>query len=97
VPSPPSAADTESPSSAPQPRNQGIRLDAGALDRQLALRGISARQLAVLSGVPENTISQARRGHRRITEKTLRKLTEGLLACPLLLGAELVIGSGDAA
>jgi transcriptional regulator with XRE-family HTH domain len=76
-----------------KPRNQGIRLDAGALDRQLALRGISARQLAALSGVPENTISQARRGHRRITERTLRKLTQGLLACPLMIGAELIIGS----
>jgi transcriptional regulator with XRE-family HTH domain len=80
-----------------EPRNQGFRLDAAALDRQLALRGITARQLAALSNVPENTISQARRGHRRMSEKTLRKLTQGLLACPLLLGAELVIGSGDAA
>jgi transcriptional regulator with XRE-family HTH domain len=77
-----------------QPRHQGIRFDAGALDRQLALRGISARQLATLSGVPENTISQARRGHRRISEKTLRKLTAGLLSCPLMLGAELIIGTG---
>jgi transcriptional regulator with XRE-family HTH domain len=78
-------------------RNQGFKLDAGALDRQLALRGLTARRLAEISGVPENTISQARRGHRRMSERTLRKLTQGLLACPLLIGAELVIGSRDAA
>lgn len=79
------------------PRNVGIRIDPAAFDRALAARGKTARQLAEISGVPENTISQARRGHRRISEKTLRKLTTGLLACPLLIGAELVIGSRDAA
>jgi transcriptional regulator with XRE-family HTH domain len=92
----PQSAESEVRFGAPQPRNQGVRLDAGALDRQLALRGISARQLATLSGVAENTISQARRGHRRISEATLRKLTQGLLACPLMLGAELIIGTGAA-
>jgi transcriptional regulator with XRE-family HTH domain len=78
------------------PRNQGIRLNAASLDRQLALRGINARQLAHISGVSETAISQARNGRRRINETTLRKLTQALLACPLMLGAELIIGSGEA-
>jgi transcriptional regulator with XRE-family HTH domain len=63
----------------------------------MALRAITARELAARSGVPENTISQARRGHRRISERTLRNLAQGLLTFPLMPGAELVIGSGDAA
>jgi len=77
------------------PRNQGFRLDAAALDRQLALRGLTARKLAEISGIPENTISQARRGHRRMSERTLKRLTTALLGVPLMLGAELIIGSGE--
>ena len=57
-----------------QLRNQGIRLNAASLDRQLALRGLTARQLAHISGVSETAISQARNGRRRINERTLRKL-----------------------
>ena len=78
-------------------RNQGIRLNAASLDRQLALRGINARQLAQISGVSETAISQARNGRRRINEHTLRKLSAALVACPLVFGAEMIIGPDDAA
>jgi transcriptional regulator with XRE-family HTH domain len=78
-------------------RNQGFQLNAVVLNRALAQRGLTARKLAEISGVPENTISQARRGHRRMSERTLRRLATALLACPLMDGAELVIGSDDAA
>jgi transcriptional regulator with XRE-family HTH domain len=76
-------------------RYQGFRLNAASLDHQLALRALTARQLAVLSGVNESTISQARRGHRRISDRTLRRLSAALLEVPLLLGAELVVGQAD--
>jgi transcriptional regulator with XRE-family HTH domain len=77
------------------PRNQGIRLSPEALDRQLALRGLTARKLAELSGVSETAISQARNGRRRISDRTLRRITTALLGVPLMLGAELIIGPGE--
>ena len=77
------------------PRHQGIRLSPEALAHQLALRGLTARQLAQISGVSENAISQARRGHRRISERTLRRLTTALLGVPLMVGAELIIGEPE--
>jgi transcriptional regulator with XRE-family HTH domain len=72
------------------PARTGVRLDAEKLDHQLALRGITARQLAERSGVPEPTISRARHG-RPISESTLRRLSRALFETPLLLGADLLI------
>jgi transcriptional regulator with XRE-family HTH domain len=76
------------------PRNQGFRLNAETFAHQLALRALTARQLAELSGVNESTISLARHG-RHISDRTLRRLSAALLDVPLLLGAELVVGSGE--
>jgi transcriptional regulator with XRE-family HTH domain len=78
-------------------RNQGFRLNPETFDHQLALRALTARQLAQLSGVNESTISQARHGHRHISDRTLRRLSAALLDVPLLLGAELVVGLAEPA
>jgi transcriptional regulator with XRE-family HTH domain len=77
-----------------QPRNQGVVVNPETLARALALRAMTARKLAERSGVGEATISRARRG-RHISEGTLRKLTAALLACPPMLGAELILGPGE--
>jgi transcriptional regulator with XRE-family HTH domain len=72
------------------PRRSGIPLDAAKLDSELARRGVTARRLAEVSGVPEVTISRARHG-RPVSESTLRRLSTGLLSIPLLVGADLLI------
>src|ERR1700680_2600698 len=76
------------------PRRSGIALDAPRLDYELGRRGVTARRLAEVAGVPEVTISRARHG-RPVTEGTLRRLTKGLLEIPLLLGADLLIAEPE--
>lgn len=73
-------------------RRSGVRLDAAKLDHELALRGVTARRLAEVAGVPEVTLSRARHG-RPVTESTLRRITTGLLSIPLMLGADLVLAA----
>jgi transcriptional regulator with XRE-family HTH domain len=76
------------------PRRSGIRLDAGKLDHELSRRGVTARRLAEVSGVPEVTLSRARHG-RLVNESTLRRLSTGLLQIPLLVGADLLIAEPE--
>lgn len=79
----------------PVARRDGLHIDPGQLDHQLALRGITVRTLAERAGIPEVTLSRARHG-RRIRESTLRKLTAALLEIPRLPGAELLISEPGA-
>jgi transcriptional regulator with XRE-family HTH domain len=72
------------------PARTGVRLDAEKLDHQLGLRGITARELAERSGIPEHTISRARHG-RPVNESTLRRLSTALLEIPLFRGIDLLI------
>lgn len=72
------------------PRRSGIALDAARLDYELGRRGITARRLSEVSGVPEATISQARHG-RPVAELTLRRITKALLEIPLLVGADMLV------
>lgn len=76
------------------PQRAGIKLDIERFDYELARRGITARRLAEVSGVHEVNISRARRGYQ-IRERTLRRLTEALLACPVLEGADLLIAEPE--
>ena len=76
------------------PRRSGVKLDSARIDYELGRRGVTARRLAEASGVPEVTLSRARHG-RPVTEGTLRRLTEGLLGIPLLIGADLLIADPD--
>jgi len=71
-------------------RRNGHRLDPARLDYQLALRGMTARKLSEVAGIPEVTLSRARHG-RLVTEGTLRRLTTALLQIPLMAGADLLI------
>jgi len=64
------------------------------LDHQLALRGVTARRLAEVAGVPEPSLSRARHG-RPVSELTLRRLTKGLLSIPLMLGADLLVAAPE--
>lgn len=66
-----------------------LRLDPAKLDRELARRGISQRQFAERCGLHETAISRARR--EPVREATLRRITEGLLAIPLMPGADLLV------
>jgi transcriptional regulator with XRE-family HTH domain len=75
---------------------RGVLLNNAKLSHELARRGATARQLAERSGVPEATLSRARYG-RPISPATLRRLTEGLLAIPLMVGADLLISQDQEA
>ena len=68
-----------------------IRSDPRSLDRELARRGIDARHLAAAAGIPESTLSTARKG-RPVRERTFRRLAAALVAIPLMEGAELLLG-----
>jgi hypothetical protein len=71
-----------------------VRLDADQLDYAMAVRVITARQLAALSGVGEATISRARNGHK-ITPATMRKLLDALARVPEVPGAAALIGAAE--
>jgi DNA-binding Xre family transcriptional regulator len=72
----------------------GIVIDAAKLDYELGRRGITARELAARTGIPEPTISRARHG-RPVSESTLRRLSTGLLEIPLWLGTDLLIAEPE--
>ena len=72
-----------------------VPLDRQRLDRELALRGLTARELAALAGVGEATISRARNG-RTVTPATMRKLAVALTSVPVVTGAADIIGDGRA-
>jgi transcriptional regulator with XRE-family HTH domain len=73
-------------------RRSGVRLDPAKLDHELGRRGLTARRLAELSGIPEPTLSRARHG-RPITERHLRALADALLTIPVLAGVDLLISA----
>jgi transcriptional regulator with XRE-family HTH domain len=63
-----------------------VRLDRDRLDRQMAVRGLTARRLAALAGVAEATVSRARNG-RTVAPTTMRKLVEALDGVAVVPGA----------
>ena len=76
-------------------RSQGVQIDPDRLARELAVRGLTARDLARVAGVPEHTLSQARHGHRRLRPQTLRKLVDALVSIPLIDGVELLLADAE--
>jgi hypothetical protein len=71
-------------------RRSGIKLDAARLDYELSIRGLSSRAFAERGGLLEVTLSRARHG-KPVAEATLRRITEALVAIPVLAGAELIV------
>ena len=65
----------------------GMRINPARLDRELALRGWNASDLAKASGCSVSTISGARRGHI-VTNDTLRKIAEALRNAPVVPGVD---------
>lgn len=76
-------------------RSQGVQIDPDRLTRELAVRGLTARDLARVAGVPEHTLSAARHGHRRLRPATLRKLADALVSIPLIDGVELLLADAE--
>jgi DNA-binding Xre family transcriptional regulator len=73
----------------PRPRT-GVRLDRAKLDYELALRGITARELGRRIGLSEVALSRARHGHA-IREATLRRIADGLRGIPPVDGAAALL------
>jgi DNA-binding Xre family transcriptional regulator len=75
-------------------RRRGIRLDPERFDYALSQRALTARKLAELAGIQEETLSRARHG-ATLRESTMRKITEALLSQPLVIGFDLLIARPD--
>ena len=67
-----------------------VALDSAGLRRALGLRGMTAAELALISGVSEATVSHAMTG-RKVSHSTVRKLARGLTVTPTLPGADALI------
>jgi len=67
-----------------------VPVDPDRLAYELAIRGVTQRRLAEVSGVTAFTISRAGHG-RQLRPSSLGKLTAALLEIPLLPGSELLI------
>ena len=73
-----------------------VRLDRDRpSDREMAVRGLTARQLAALAGVAEATLSRARNG-RSVTPITMRKLVEALDSAAVVPGAAEILNKPKA-
>jgi transcriptional regulator with XRE-family HTH domain len=68
----------------------GVRINPARLDRELALRGWSATDLANATGCSASTISGARRG-RKVTHETVRKIADALLNTPVVPGIDSLL------
>jgi transcriptional regulator with XRE-family HTH domain len=69
-----------------------IRIDSARLDRELARRGWSAKDLAKAAGCSPSTISGLRRG-RQVNNDTLRKIAAALDAAPIVPGIDSLLNS----
>jgi transcriptional regulator with XRE-family HTH domain len=70
---------------APRPaasRSIGVRIDPEAFERELAARGLEAKDLAKLTGLKADTFSKARHG-RRVTRDTLMRIAFALEKVPV--------------
>lgn len=76
------------------PRRSGVKLDVTRLDHEMAKRGVSARELAPLAGVTEETLSRWRHG-RALSQRNLRALGDALLALPVQPGCALLLADPD--
>ena len=68
-----------------------IRLDPERLEREIARRGWSAKDLADAAGCSPGTISAARRG-RAVTGATVAKIARALREAPIVKGIDELLG-----
>lgn len=66
-------------------------IDWQRLDRELLRRGLTNDQLARAAGVAAQTLSRARHGRNRMTERTFRKLAGTLARFPVVIGADEIL------
>src|ERR1700682_1378358 len=76
------------------PRYNGAVLDPERVRYQLALKGLSQRDLGRISGIGEAQVSRALHG-KAIEPATLRRIVAALLEAPDLPGAELVVSEPE--
>lgn len=62
-------------------RRRGFAIDGAELERELAIRGLTAKQLAHAAGVSQDTVGRARRG-MPVDPLTLNKLVDALERIP---------------
>lgn len=74
------------------PRGHGGRTIPGALDAQLMARGLTGNDLCRLTGLDEHTVRRARRGDKRIKNRTLLKIADALVRLPVLPMAAHLMG-----
>jgi transcriptional regulator with XRE-family HTH domain len=65
-------------------------LDADGLRRELARRGMTQAELALVSGLSEVTVSHVMTG-KKVAWTTVRKLARGLTVTPCLPGVDALI------
>jgi transcriptional regulator with XRE-family HTH domain len=67
-----------------------VIINADRLRYEMAIRGITAGELARLAGVNKNTITRALTG-RPVSRRTLRELSRALLTYPTLRMADVLL------
>jgi transcriptional regulator with XRE-family HTH domain len=73
-----------------------VIIDADRLRYEMALRGMTAGELARMACVNKNTITRALSG-RSVSRRTLRELTRALLAHPHLRMADVLLAKPQVA
>jgi transcriptional regulator with XRE-family HTH domain len=71
-------------------------INANRLLYEMALRGMTAGELARLASVNKNTVSRALSG-RSVSQRTLRELSRALLAYPPLRMADVLLDKPEVA
>jgi DNA-binding Xre family transcriptional regulator len=70
------------------------RMHPARLDRELALRGWNATDLAKATGISAATISAARHG-RPVANSTLCKIADALRIAPVIPGVDDLLGPAE--
>lgn len=73
----------------------GVVVDREALERELASRGLEAKDLAKLANLKPDTLMRARRGER-ISRDSLMRISDALLRIPMHPVAATLTGHGPA-
>lgn len=71
-------------------------IDADRLRYEMALRGMTASELARMACINKNTVTRALSG-RSVSQRTLRELSRALLSYPTLRLADVLLAKPGAA